>query len=625
MNVLYEETGAFRVGAVLTEHAASLHVEAPHGKRAKIKTASVLLRFEDARLDTFLERAEAAADEIDAAFLWEACGEPEFDYLDLAREYHGRAPAPLDAAAILVKLHSAPMYFHRKGRGRYKAAPPETLKAALAGLERKRQQQAQIEGWVAELERFSLPEALRPLLPQLLYRPDRNRIETRAFEQACASLGLSPARLAERCGALPSTHGYHLGRFLFAHYPNGTGFPAVALPAVPADLPVAAVAAFSLDDAITTEIDDALSVTRRADGLVRIGVHIAAPGLGFAPGSEIDRIARERLSTAYMPGNKITMLPPAVVDRYSLAQDGPRPAVSLYLDVDPATLAVRGEETRVELVPVAANLRHHEVEQLNDALADGHPAAGVPFAAELEFLHRFALVLAAGRGKPGSQAERPEYSFYVEDDRVTITERRRGVPLDRLVAELMIHVNRFWGKVLDERAVAAIYRAQGEGKVRMTTVAAEHQGLGVSHYAWSSSPLRRYVDLVNQWQLLACLRGEPPPFGRKSADLLAVVSDFEATYAALDEFQRQMEHYWCLRWLLQEGVAVSAAEVVRENLVKLARLPLYVRVPSLPDLSPGTTVEVEIAQVDLVDTHVRCVYKGLKNNEKPPEKQDITS
>jgi exoribonuclease-2 len=617
MNVLYEESGAFKVGVVLTEHEASLHVEAPHGRRAKIKAANVLLRFDDARLDTFLERAEAFAQDIDSDFLWEVCGEPEFGFLDLAQEYCGRAPTPLEAAGILLKLHAAPVYFHRKGRGRFRAASPETLKAALTGLERKRQQQERIEEWVAALKRFELPDALRAILPQLLYKPDRNRIEAKAFEQACAELGLSPAKLAARCGALPSTHDYQLGRFLFEHYPQGVGFPEVTAPAVPTDLPVAAVAAFSLDDATTTEIDDALSLTTLEGGLIRIGIHIAAPGLGFAPGSDVDRIARERLSTAYMPGNKITMLPPAVVDRFSLTEGAPRAAVSLYLDVDGSSLAVRGEETRIERVPIAENLRHHEVDLLNDALAEGHPAAGVPFAAELEFLHRFATVLEAGRGKAGNQIERREYSFYVENDRVTITERKRGAPLDKLVAELMILVNRSWGKVLHDRDVAAIYRAQGDGKVRMTTVAAEHQGLGVSHYAWSSSPLRRYVDLVNQWQLLACLRGEPPPFGRKSAELLAVVRDFELTYAALDTFQRQMEHYWCLRWLLQEGVTVCAAEVVRENLVKLAHIPLYVRVPSLPELPAGTSVEVEVADVDLIDTHVRCVYK------RPQEKREV--
>jgi exoribonuclease-2 len=623
MNVLYEEGGAFKVGVVLSEHEASLHVEAPHGKRAKIKAANVLLRFEDARLDSYLDRAEALAHDIDTGFLWEVCGEPEFGFLELAKEYCGRVPTPLEAAAILVKLHAAPMYFHRKGRGRFKAASPETLKAALTGLERKRQQQEQIETWVAELKRFEFPDALRAILPQLLYKPDRNRIETKAFEQACEELGLSPAKLVARCGALPSTHDYHLGRFLFEHYPQGAGFPDVIPPPVPTDLPVASVAAFSLDDATTTEIDDALSLTRREDGLVRIGIHIAAPGLGFAPASDIDRIARERLSTAYMPGNKITMLPPAVVDRFSLTEGAPRAAVSLYLDVDPSSLVVRGEETRIERVPIAENLRHHEVDLLNDALAEGHPAAGVPFAGELEFLHRFATVLEAGRGKAGNQIERREYSFYVENDRVTITERKRGSPLDKLVAELMILVNRSWGRVLHDRDVAAIYRAQGDGKVRMTTVAAEHQGLGVSHYAWSSSPLRRYVDLVNQWQLLACLRGEPPPFGRKSAELLAVVRDFEVTYAALDEFQRRMEHYWCLRWLLQEGVTVSAAEVVRENVVKFEHLPLYVRVPSLPELPAGTPVEVEVAEVDLIDTHVRCVYKRLKKDEKSHEKEDV--
>jgi exoribonuclease II len=609
MLVLYEESGDFRIGSILSESDASLQVEAPHGKRSKIKAAHVLLRFDDASPADFLARAETAAGGVDIDFLWEVSGADEFGFEALAREYYGRAPTALEAATILVRLHGAPVYFHRRGKGRYRAAPPDILKAALAAVEKKRQQQLRIDEWAAALERFEMPADLVPLIPQLLYKPDRNRVETRAFEQACDATGLSPARLIERCGALPPTDRYHLGRFLFEHFPRGVGFPHVDVPPLTDDLPLADVQAFSLDDAATTEIDDAFSVTR-TEGGVRIGVHIAAPALGFAPGSPIDAIARERLSTVYMPGDKITMLPTEVVQRYTLAEGGARPAVSLYVDVEPETLVITGEESRVELVPIAANLRHQDIDHLNETLADGHADPAVPFAADIELLHRFAGVLQAARGKSDPVFERKEYSFEVESDRVRIVERKRGAPLDKLVSELMILVNATWGRVLDERGAAALYRAQGPaGKVRMTTVAAGHDGLGVSHYAWSSSPLRRYVDLVNQRQLVATLRGDAPPYPPKSADLLAVLRDFESTYAAYDEFQRGMEHYWCLRWLLQENVAVAPADVIREGLVRFADIPLVTRVVDLPDLAQGTRVMVEIAAIDLVDSTLRCVYK----------------
>ena len=608
MNVLYEENGSFRVGTVLTEHDSSLQIEAPHGKRSKVKASNVLLRFDGAGLHDFLERAEAQAAEIDTDFLWQCCGDAEFGFIDLATEYSGHAPSPLESTAILLKLHSAPIYFHRKGKGRFRAAPADTLKAALAGLERKRLHAEQIEQWTQTLQRFELPDALRPYVRELLYKPDRNRNETKAFEQACAATGLSPAKLMQACGALPSSHDYHFNRFLYEQFPHGVEFPVVAVPPLPNDLPTADVRAFSLDDASTTEIDDAMSLVTLPDGHVRVGIHIAAPGLGFAPGSEIDAIARERLSTAYMPGRKLTMLPSEVVERYTLGEGSARPALSLYVDVDPLTFDILATESRVENVPIAANLRHHQVERLNETFLVGECDPGIPFAEELLWLYRFAQVLEARRGKANT-VDRLDYSFHVENDHVTIEARKRGAPLDKLVSETMILTNRLWGKLLDDHAAAAIYRAQGDGKVRMTTIASEHQGLGVTHYAWSSSPLRRYVDLVNQWQLLAIVQGNVPPFSRKSDQLMAALRDFELTYAAYDGFQRQMEQYWCLRWLQQEGVTLAHAQVWRENLVRFTDVPLFTRVPSLPELAPGTAVVLEIEAIDLIDMQVRCLYK----------------
>jgi exoribonuclease-2 len=611
MNVLYEENGAFKVGAVLADTDTSLQVEAPHGKRSKVKASAVLLRFEQPSLAEFMARAEALAADIDTGFLWECCGEDEFAFTDLAREYCGHAPTPLESAAILIRLHAAPAYFYRKGKGRYRAAPADILKSALAAIEKKCLQAEQAAEWTEQLARFELPEAFRPLLPELLYKPDRGRIETKALEEACARTGLSSARLFERCGALASTHDFHLGRFLFEYFPNGLAYSGAADFILPQNLPQAAVQAFSLDDATTTEIDDAFSLTTLPSGLIRVGIHIAAPALGVRPDSALGRAARDRLSTAYMPGLKITMLPAEAVEAFTLAEGHSRPAVSLYLDCDPDTFAVVAESSRIECVPIVANLRHQQVESLDEAFESGRPAPEIPFAEPLRWLWRFAQTLEQARGKAGNVQDRLEYNFYVEDGHVSIEARRRGAPLDKLVAELMIVANHRWGKMLDENGVAAIYRAQGGGKVRMTTSALPHEGLGVSHYAWSSSPLRRYIDLVNQWQLIALLSGEPPPFAANDADLLATLRDFELTYAAYNEFQNSMEHYWCLRWLHQEGVAETGAELLRDNLVRLERIPFVTRVPSIPELPAGSKVLLEVGEIDFIDATVKLVYKGL--------------
>jgi exoribonuclease II len=610
MFALYEENGDFKLGTILTEADSSLQIESQHGKRQKVKPANVLLRFREPSLTEFARVASAVADELDIDFLWEASGEHEFGFEDLARDYFGRVPNAPESAGILYKLHAAPIYFHRKGRGRYRAAPQEILKAALAAVEKKRLQGKQIEEWARMLANGKFPEVWRPLLRELLYKPDRNRIETKALEQACAETGLSAAKLLERCGALPSTHDYHLGRFLFEYFPRGTAFSGGLDHALPTGLPVANIEAFSLDDATTTEIDDAFSVRQIDGGLIEVGIHIAAPALGFTPESMVDRIARERLSTVYMPGHKITMLPDAVVAAFTLAQGDDRPAISLYVQIDAKTMAIRQTYSRIEAIPVKANLRHHEIESLNDALPSGKIESTIPFAAELQTLYALALNLEEGRGQAGQTFDRPEYTFHVVDDRISITERKRGSPLDKLVAEMMILANRTWGKLLADHDIAAIYRAQSQGKVRMTTAPAEHQGLGVGFYAWSSSPLRRYIDLINQWQLAALLNDELPPFQRNSATLLGAIREFELAYAAYAEFQDRMEQYWCLRWLQQEKVVQCEASVAREGVVKLRAIPLYVRMSSLPDLPPGTPVIVEVESIDLVDSTVRAVYKS---------------
>ncbi len=144
MNVLFEEDGVFRAGVVFADNVSSLQVTLPTGRRVKVKATHVLLRFETPAATALMPEAEALSEEMAVDFLWEVSPAGEFGFADLAADYFGATSAsavpPVQAAAALLRLHAAPIYFHRKGRGRFAKAPPEILQAALAGQEKKRLQ-----------------------------------------------------------------------------------------------------------------------------------------------------------------------------------------------------------------------------------------------------------------------------------------------------------------------------------------------------------------------------------------------------------------------------------------------------------------------------------------------------
>lgn len=615
VNVFYEEAGTLKVGSVLTDNTTSLQIESAHGKRSKIKAASVLLRFENLPIHGFMQQAQEKAADIDVDFLWECCEENrEFAGQELAGDYFGHTPDPLETAAIMILLSQNPIYFHKRGVGRFKAAPPEILQAALASREKKRLAEEKQAGYVQQLMAFELPDTFRPLLDDLLYRPDKNTIEWKALETACDAARLSMPKLLERCGAIPSTHDYHYNQFLYEHFPEGIdtdAYPADFHLMDPEDLPVAGVQAFSIDDATTTEIDDAFSVTPLNFGSFRIGIHIATPALGVAPHSFLDKFAAKRLSTVYLPGRKITMLPENVIQHFTLGEAHHRPVLSLYLEVADDFTVTR-TFSRIETIEVSTNLRLDSLERQFNEITLRENQTDYPFAHELRLLWNFSCKMEKLRGKDQDiNSEKIDYSFVIDhQDRVLIYERRRGAPIDKVVSELMIFANAEWGKQLADAGYAGIYRSQGNGKVKMSLSPAPHQGLGVSQYAWSSSPMRRYVDLINQRQLIALVSGNPPPYTREDDTLLIAMRDFEIAYATYAEFQRGMERYWCLRWLLQENVSTSDAVVIKENMVKLDRLPLVVRIPSLPELAPGTSVAIGISQIDLIDRSLNASFLG---------------
>ena len=237
MNILYEDNGTFRVGAVLAEHDASLQVEAPHGKRSKVKSANVLLRFGAPGLADFLERRRAGGGGDRRRFpvggvrrggvrVRRARRRVPRPRADPGRG--GEHPAETALGAGLLPPEGQGALQGRPGRdaeGRARGA------GAQAPAERADRRVGRGARAVRDA-RGARARSCRSSCTSPTGTASRPRRSSRRANQ----LGLSPARLAERCGALGSSHDYHLGRFLFEHFPRGAGFPELPAPELPADL-----------------------------------------------------------------------------------------------------------------------------------------------------------------------------------------------------------------------------------------------------------------------------------------------------------------------------------------------------------------------------------------------------
>ena len=667
MFAMFEESGKYLAGRILSQAEASSQIELDSGKRVKVKQAHIVLTFDKPAPAELLAQAQALSVDIDVQLLWEFAPEDEFGFREIACDYFQDPASPVEQAAALLAIFNAPHYFRRAGgsKGRFKKAPAEIVQQALLAIEKKRQLQLQIDAWAAELVASHCPQPVREQLYRILFKPDKNGPEYKAVVQAARDARLAPLELLQRAGAIDSPYQFHWQRFLFEFFPRGTEFPPLQPVQIDdSELPLAEVQAYSIDDSSTTEIDDALSVTGLGSGRVTLGVHIAAPGLAVQPGDAIDKVARERQSTVYMPGYKITMLPADVVEHYTLGAGQPRPALSFYATFDEKTLELQDTRSAVERVPIAHNLRLDVLDPVVTPQWLDNPAASSDIAElqtlrpQLVFLWKLAQQLKARRevirGKPDVQT-RPDYNFRLIRDEalkqlppdgsetVVIEQRQRGAPLDLIVAEAAILVNHHWGQLLATSGVPGIYRSQAAlapgVKVRMGTKAIQHAGLGVPCYAWSTSPLRRYVDLVNQWQLIATIRHGATaalvvPFKPKDAELFGIISAFEGAHAGYQAYQRNMERFWTLQHIQRHGMTELTCSVIKEGVVRANDLPLVIDVIGTDAMPRNAQVRVKLGTVNLMSLDVTGVVTtrlgdspqaGLGENNSEEDEDDLAA
>ena len=657
MNLLYEEGGDIKIATVQSASGSgdteSWQATSLSGKKIKLKAKEVWLRFEKPEAQAVMDEANTLSKEIDLQLLWDCAPDEEFGLVDVSLEYFGAQATIPQQVSLAIALQGAPVFFRRKGRGRFQRAPLEQLQAGLAALERKQKEIEQQTVWQKELVMGACPEALKSSAKQLLFSPDKNTSAYKALIAACTETGESPAQLMIRCGAIDSPLAYHQGLFLKSHFPSGAahneglGVDPTAYAAAIAELPIAEVQAFSIDDSGTTEIDDALSVTDLAGGGHRIGIHIAAPGLAISKDDPLDQVARSRMSTVYFPGDKITMLPDSVIELFSLDAGASRPALSIYVEIDAEGVLDRDSLLmRAEMVPIAANLRLEDIEhQVSDeSLAD--EAASYPYRKELGVLWKAAKYLHAGRQEKrianGLRAEQlglidpnalaRDFHFQIQDldgsVRVEIVPRQRGSILDTIVAEWMIFCNSASGQLLADHGLPCLFRTQkgwGPLRTRMQTTPGPHEGLGLDYYAWCTSPLRRYSDLVNQWQLIALAKHGVTakmvaPFPPRDATLMGIAADFESCYQTYGEYQDRLEKYWCLQWISQDGGSKNVyVRHLKEGMSRLELIPLHLPIPELASQPRMTRAEVVVADIDLLQLSAAVRVLEIEAKLEPPQ------
>ena len=543
------------------------------------------------RADALVKAAVLAARQADADAAWAAAKNKPFTPADLAPRLKfpkaKKGPASHRDFGRLLALALAllnPAYFRRAGDGRFVPAPREEMEKARASMGVRRIRRDAERRMLAELESGKVPKEIARDAMQMMTLPEKGQAAYRALKKHVGGDGADIANFFIERGVIPDAKAYFSALFERSWRTRaGAAEPEVKFSAADGpDWPAAASPAFSVDDAGTSEVDDAFSAAERGDGRWRVGIHIAAPAAMIPQDSPVDQVARARGLSVYFPDEKRLMLPRAAVSACSLDPETRRPALSLYFNFDPASGAMSGEETVRERV---RNAGAFTPEQLNAGAVSAEAAAV------------FAKLLRTAEAMPEEDLHRPERDFKVRvrDGRPEVARVERG-PAAVVVEALMRKVNHAWGMLLAEND-NGIFRHRG-----MTVATPENPP-----YAWTSSPLRRYADLANQRLLLAMISGDflPPE------NWPALARRFDERLMLARRHQRLMERYWALRALaLRDQDENLEAEWRDDGRARLLDFPLSGDVHGANPGAEGEKITVRVLSINYLHLRSRFIASG---------------
>lgn len=587
------ESNQFTLAQILSSEAKHHNILLNNVEK-KVKKANLIYTFEQ-DLKTIQENLPAKIAQIDFELLWELTEGSHTVELNELTELCFNQASEIETIAILIAIKAQGIYFIWHNN-EIKRSNPQEIQQLRYQQQRQKEQEEQFNSIYNKLIKLQQPKWKIDPIEQILNTPNKNSIEYKAFLQASKELKLNAIELLYKLGYITSIDELLIKSFTKKYFPNGLSLDnATTLPTHEEIAFNPNIKLFSIDELTTTEVDDAFSIEYLDKGY-KIGVHIAAPALN----EELLEIASERISTVYYPSNKITMLPENIISHYSLDQGKILPVVSIYFELD-ENFDIINNSTVLERAHIAANLRTEELEKVfnNNSL---DRVMGYAYEKELKTLYRFARKLEEKRGKASVNQMNVDYTIYFEEDKVKIKSRIRGNPIDKLVSELMILANCSWGRMLTNGFIPAIYRVkQSHTPVKMTLSANSHIGLNVDYYTWASSPLRRSVDLINQTQIINMITKQKP-LSSTNYSLANIANTFDDTYGAYLKFQEKLEHYWSLKYLLQENIQEVTATVLYKSIAEINGVPIKIDLTGiLHNPQARDEVKLIIGDIDLIN------------------------
>jgi exoribonuclease II len=362
--------------------------------------------------------------------------------------------------------------------------------------------------------------------------------------------------------------------------------------------------AITIDDDDTVEIDDAISCEPLTNGQMCLRIHIALVADFVSKGGPMDLEAAARGATLYLPETTIRMLPdPISTERASLIAGRPRHVLTTE-----AILADSGKILQFSIYPavilVKTRLSYDEADRLLEHEVDGGVAENIPM---LRTLQKAATMLRAHRREAGAVlVQRREVKIRVIDGEIEVKVIDNASPSRQLVAEFMVLSNHCAARFAADHAVPLIYRTQpapssdgGQLRARLSLYPEFHTGVGFDCYAQLSSPIRRYMDLALQRQLLtAVTEGQSTIY--KPDELLGLLAAAENAETEGRDLERRAKRYWLLRYFREHLGGRPIEATVQRGSTTAELDPYAVRgtLHGAPNLATHARILVRIARVD---------------------------